>query len=215
MKKTIITKNGVITYEEKLPSSGVKTLNIEIAKKNLLDIKKILDSHSIKFGLIYGTLLGAIRENNFIEHDEDIDLFMLDEHKENLLAILQEIVDSGFDIIRYDGKLISITRENEYIDFYFFRKSNFIYRKCEVGLVAKAKYLENTVDYSFLGEIFQVPKQVESFLVDLYGKNWRIPIKNDPSMNHNKYIIFRERIRKTFPSLFSIISKIKKSISKG
>lgn len=214
MTHKITTKNGIITFEEKTPISGTKTLNLKIATANLLDLKKILDTQNVKFGLIYGTLLGAIREHNFIKHDEDIDLFMLDEDKENLLGVLHEIIDCGFEIIRYDGKLLSITRDNEYIDFYFFRKSNFLYRKCEVGLTAKAKYLENTIDYSFLGETFQVPRNVESFLVDLYGKTWKTPKKNDPSMAHNKYIIFRESIKKTFPFLFTVLSRVKKNFKK-
>ncbi|MEZ4856881.1 MAG: LicD family protein [Gelidibacter sp.] len=211
--KQINTKNGIITYKEKVFTVNNKQLNIKTAKKNLLDVKKIIDSHQIKFGLIYGTLLGAIRENNFIEHDEDIDLFVLEEDKEDLLSILKEIIDLGFEVVRYDGKLLSIIRHDEYIDFYFFRKTNFFYRKCEVGLVAKAKYLEKTKDYLFLGELFQVPIETEKFLIDLYGKNWRIPIKNDPSMNHNRYIIIRERIKKHAPFLFKIISKTKKLLN--
>jgi lipopolysaccharide cholinephosphotransferase len=210
MKKTINTKKGVITFVEKEPVSGAKTLNIKIATKNLLDLKKIIDGHSIKFGLIYGTLLGAIREHNFIKHDEDIDLFMLDEDKDSLLTILQEIIDAGFQIIRYDGKLLSISRNDEYIDFYFFRKNKFLYRKCDVGLKVKAKYLENTVDYKFLGKKFQVPKNAASFLVDLYGKNWKIPIKDVAAMDYNKYIILREKIKDNLPFLFIFISNIKK-----
>tara|TARA_B100001093_G_scaffold409908_1_gene399052 strand:- start:7289 stop:7927 length:639 start_codon:yes stop_codon:yes gene_type:complete len=212
MKQTINTKNGDITFEEKIFFPGSKTLVIETATKNLLDVKNILDAHYVKFGLIYGTLLGAIRENNFIKHDEDIDLFVLDEYKEELLEILHKFIDSGFEVIRYDKKLLSISRDNEYIDFYFFKKINYFYRKCEVGLIAKAKYLENTVDYTFLGENFQVPQEVESFLEDLYGKTWRIPAKNDPSINHNRYIIFRNTIKEHAPYLFKILSVVKKNL---
>jgi len=51
------------------------------------------------FGLIYGTLLGAIRENNFIEDEEDINIFILNENKEvflirylgNLLFLIQKM----------------------------------------------------------------------------------------------------------------------------
>lgn len=213
MINQIVTKNGVIEFKEKTPVNGVKTLNIVKATANLLDAKTVLDNHNVKFGLIYGTLLGAVREKGFIKHDEDIDLFVLDEERENVLSSLHDLIANGFDVIRYNDKLLSITRDNEYIDFYFFKKSNFLYRKCDVGLKAKAKYLENTIDYPFLGEVFQVPKNPEKFLVDLYGKNWRIPKKNDPSMNHDKYIIFRNSIKKNLPFIFSIISNIKKRLS--
>lgn len=208
----IVTKRGIITFEEKIPINGTKNLNIERATSNLLDAKKILDACSVKFGLIYGTLLGAIREKGFIKHDEDIDLFVLDEEKDNLLSALHDLMEEGFEIIRYSDKLLSITRHNEYIDFYFFKKSYYFYRKCDVGLTVKAKYLEKTIDYLFLGEVFQVPKNPEAFLVVLYGKNWKIPKKNDPSSNYSRYIKFRKTIKRNIPYLYSIIRKLKDKI---
>ncbi len=215
MKKEITTKKGVITFEETQPISGAKTLNLIIAKKNLLEIKGVLDKYGIKFGLIYGTLLGAIRENNFIIHDEDIDLSMLEENKEDLLAVLQEIIDAGFKVLRYDGKLLSIVRDNEYIDFYFFKRTSSQYRKCDVGLKAKAKYLEKTKAHSFLGENFQIPIESENFLIEMYGKNWKTPVKNVAAIEYNRYIILREGIRKNIPFLYSIIGKIKKGFTKN
>lgn len=214
MKQKITTRKGVITFDEIVPVSGTKAINLKIAKKNLLEIKEILDKHEISFGLIYGTLLGAIRENNFITHDEDIDLSMLDEYKENLLEILDEIINAGFKVIRFNGKLLSISRDNEYIDFYFFKKTGRLYRKCDVGLKVKSKYLEETKAYRFLGKDFQVPIEAEKFLIELYGKNWKTPIKDVAAMDFNKYIIFKTFIRKNLSFLFPIFSKIKKILSK-
>lgn len=212
MIKEIFTKNGIIKFEEKIPVNGTKTLNIEKATSNLLDTKKVLDSYSIKFGLIYGTLLGAVREKGFIKHDEDIDLFVLEEERDNLLSSLHKLLEEDFEIIRYNDKLLSITRNNEYIDFYFFKKSKFFYRKCDVGLTVKAKYLERTIDFPFLGEVFQVPKNPEDFLVVLYGKTWKIPKKNDPSSNYSRYIKFRKSIKRNFPYLYFVIRKLKNKI---
>jgi lipopolysaccharide cholinephosphotransferase len=209
MTNKIITKNGNILYKEKVFSHGKDPLIMDVAIKNLLDVKRVLDKHNAKFGLMFGTLLGAVRENNFIKHDEDTDLFVLNEDKDNLLESLHDLVECGFEICRYNDKLLTVIRNGEYIDFYFFRKSNFFYRKCDVGLSAKARYLENTKDYKFLGEMFQIPDEAEKLLVDLYGETWRIPIKNDPSMSHNKYIIFRESIRSRAPFLFKILSQLK------
>ncbi|WP_242158101.1 LicD family protein [Aestuariivivens sediminis] len=214
MLKEIITKKGVITYTEATPISGTKRLNLEVAKQNLLELKALLDKHKIKFGLIYGTLLGAIREGNFIKHDEDIDLSMLDEHKEDLLDVLPEIIDIGFRIIRYNDKLLSIERNDEYIDFYFFRKTHSSYRKCDLGLKAKSTYLENTKSYKFLGEDFQIPVEAEKFLKELYGKDWKIPVRDVAALDFNTYIIFRETIREKLPFLFLVLSKLKSFLRK-
>ena len=210
MTKEIVTRNGIISYEEVQPTPGTKRINIETARTNLLDLKAILDKNNINFSLIYGTLLGAVRENNFIKHDEDTDLAMLDEDKQKLLDILNEILDIDFKILRYDGKLFSISRNNEYIDFYFFKKSNFLYRKCDIGLKVKSKYLENTKDYPFLGNTFKIPKNSEAFLVDLYGKNWRTPVEDVGPMDYDRYFILRKKIRNASPLAFSVLSKLKK-----
>ena len=48
------------------------------ATQNLLDIKKILDELKIVFWLDAGTLLGAYRDKDFCEGDEDdLTLFLL------------------------------------------------------------------------------------------------------------------------------------------
>lgn len=210
----IETRNGTVEINLKDFNQPPKYLNLDAAKQNLLDLKKVLDDSGVKFGLIYGTLLGAYRENNFIKHDYDTDLYVLEEDKLNLLDTLPKLIKIGFEVGRYDGLLLSLVRDEEYIDFYFFRKSNLFYRKNTVGLTAKAKYLENTKPYNFLGESFEIPEKVESFLVELYGKTWKIPIENDPSMNHHWYIKIREHIKNEYSILFPFFRKIKKIINK-
>ena len=46
---------------------GIKKIDREKAKENLLLLKKITDKAGLKFALAFGTALGAIREHNFIE----------------------------------------------------------------------------------------------------------------------------------------------------
>jgi len=73
----IETENGtIVIHTERIFRHGFKKIDISIAKKNLLDFRRILNRNGIKFGLIYGTLLGAIREQNFIKHDEDTDVYI-------------------------------------------------------------------------------------------------------------------------------------------
>ena len=210
----IETNNGIIKFNPKDFSEPTKYLNTDVAKKNLLDLKKIMDESDVKFGLIYGTLLGAYRENNFIKHDYDTDLYVLEEVKQDLLNTIPKLMKIGFEVCRYDGLLLSIIRNEEYIDFYFFRKYAFFFRINTPGLSTKSKYLENTIDYPFLGENFQIPKNIEPFLVSLYGKNWRTPVENDPSMEHHWYIKIRTFIKKNVSFLFPLLSYIKRFFNK-
>ena len=204
----IYTKNGAIIIEEKI-FSNPKPINFIKSTNNLLNVKEVLDKNKVKFGLIYGTLLGSVREGNFIVHDEDVDLFILDEDKYVLFNSLHDLLNIGFKVCRYDDKLLSIIRDDEYIDFYFFRKFLIFFRKSSAGLTYKASFLEETKSQLFLGATFQVPKETESFLKVLYGVNWKIPIKNTNAMSYSKYIIFRDKFKLTFPLVFKFISKIK------
>jgi len=70
---------------------GRKRLDPEVARENLFLLNEVLTGTNIAYGLIFGTLLGAIREGQFIAHDEDIDLYVLDEYKPDVIRLLPEL----------------------------------------------------------------------------------------------------------------------------
>ena len=208
MINEIHTGNGIISFEEK-DFSKPKPIDTVKATKNLLAVKKILDSNNTKFGLMFGTLLGAVRENSFIKHDEDVDLFVLEEDKEKLFNCIHDFINIGFQVCRYDKKLLSIIRDDEYIDFYFFRKALFFFRTCFPGATFRKRYLEETVDYVFLDNVFQVPNNTKKFLKVLYGPEWRIPKKNVPADAHSPYFKLKEYIYKHLPYIVKLIRILK------
>ena len=52
-------------------------MNIKEGEKLLLEIKKIMDELNIVFFLRHGTCLGAVRDGQLIEWDDDIDIYYL------------------------------------------------------------------------------------------------------------------------------------------
>ena len=56
----------------------------ELARKDLLNLKKALDKADISFFLMFGTLLGAVRDKDLISYDKDIDLGILYEDSAKL-----------------------------------------------------------------------------------------------------------------------------------
>ena len=54
-----------------------KRMDREKAHRMLTAVKTIYDAAGIPFYLAFGTFLGAIREHDFIEHDGDIDIFVM------------------------------------------------------------------------------------------------------------------------------------------
>lgn len=209
----IKTNKGNYKFKQKNLFLGLKKINKDVALINLLDVKKEFDKENLYFGLIYGTLLGAIREQDFIAHDEDIDLFILGEDEEKFKELLFNLRNKGFELIRYERSgLYSISRNEEYIDIYVMKEyfkgirwngaDNFI---CE-------KYLLETKYMDFKGSSFRVPNESEEFLLIFYGKNWKTPIKYTNYQESISRVLLIKMffiVRRTIPTwLYRIYIKI-------
>lgn len=201
---TIITSSGQKIQYKPLPLfRGVQFINKQLAKENLLLLKSILDDNGINFGLIAGTILGAIREHDFIDHDEDIDLFILSEDRQKVIDVLPQICAAGFEIIRYHRtkKLMSIMKNGQYIDFNFYEPYNKDIR-CSGGWLVLDRFLTQTTTVEFLGKDFRVPKDYYGYLECAYGKNWRIPVvwnNYEMSWMETKIRNFFEKIKEILP----------------
>jgi phosphorylcholine metabolism protein LicD len=150
---------------------GGKWLNKEICKRNLLDVKGVLEANNVPYWLMYGTLLGAVRDNDFIEYDSDTDLGLFHESIESFDIVIKELMEMGFTLIRTArcDEIVSIIRDDEYMDFDFYHHQNMPFKRL--------------VPYSFLGSQFTIPENPESFLTLLYG-NWKQRIRNQHSVNY-------------------------------
>ncbi len=214
MNTDIETKNGLYTYENIDLYYGRKLIDLEISKKNLLDFKYLLDFENVKFGIIYGTLLGAIREKNFIEYDEDIDVFILDENRELFISLLFKLRKIGFEVARYNHDLLSIIRDDDYIDIYFFRKNIFGQRICN-GDSINSVHLDTFGKILFLDKEFNTPNNPISFLEKAYGKDWNVPKKNTPADVVSLSTKIKIKLKDILPELvISLLKTIKKRIKR-
>lgn len=145
------------------------------------------------FQLTAGTLLGAVREKDFIDHDEDIDLALFDEDKLRVFDILPKLVNVGFLVARYDGQgVLSILRKGEYIDLCFFKIKNDIVRSCSGCLILR-RFLENSTTLEFKGTEFFVPQDYIEFLICEYGDNWQTPIEFF-NFERSKFDMFKKKL---------------------
>lgn len=175
---SIKTPKGRLKYKPKNLYLGIKQIDREVAFENLKILISLLLEFEIRVSPAYGTLLGIIRENNFIEWDEDIDLFILNEDKEKFLNSLWAMKEQGLELVRVDrcGHLYSVMRNGEYIDFYIMDPISPEIRTGYGDLFMLEKYLIDLIDYDFRGITVRVPREYEQCLEFLYG-DWRKPVK--------------------------------------
>ena len=174
--KTIKTRKGNIKINPVL-YVGNKQIDRAIAFENFKTVSEILSKTKINWGPVYGTLLGIVRDSDFIEWDKDIDLYVLEEEEEDFKDTLWEFIKADFKIIRYERRgLYSIRRNGEYIDFYIFRKiSPELRYDGGVGFIFD-KYLTNTQKFNFKGTIINIPEEYDEFLTYHYG-DWHTPVQ--------------------------------------
>lgn len=156
-------------------------------KDSALENLKILDEIFRKMGKEYwvscGTLLGFYRDGDFIGYDKDTDLCVnINSLDKNLL---EEFKNKGFKIVRvfgrhHDGFEIALSRIGVKTDLFFFYKNDdkWYHSAYKNGKKFDFVYdpfgLKETV---FKGHSFMTPENIEHYLSQKYGEDWRVPKK--------------------------------------
>lgn len=187
------TPKGIIKFKQHNMYLGSKRINKEIADKNLILVSEIMDKNNVYFGLYAGSILGAVREHDFIDWDEDIDLYFLEEELPKFLSALYDLVDNGFELLRYERRgLYSVKRNGEYIDFYMQKKI-----ADGVWSVGETPTLEedvmDTIFVPLRGGQYRVPRNYDRCLTLWYG-DWRTPVQY-ANFELSKMQIFRLKIQ--------------------
>lgn len=164
-------------------------MNIEKSLSNLKDICLCFNNNSVEYWLSCGTLLGVIRDNSLIKHDNDVDVCV------NSICLNKELIQTilgfGFKIKNNYGRLddgfeLTIERFGEKLDiFFFYKKENYwyhsVYANFNNGVYKKYDYVFepfNLTTIDFDNFEYSIPENPEYVLEQQYGKNWRIIDKN-------------------------------------
>ena len=149
--------------------------------EELLDnTSRLLNDNKVIFWLDAGTLLGVIREGNFIKHDTDMDISIYKEDKDKLHNLLNDkdlLQRYGITLIRdqheHDVGLFSLKLINSTPTTSDTRFNNFDY--IDIYVLNYKPLLETIY---FKGKIYNIPKNPKLYLSLVYGKDWMIPNPN-------------------------------------
>ena len=155
------------------------------ARKDYKDVKEVFDKHGLEFFAFCGTALGAVRDNDFIAWDYDIDLASIyplsDENKQKVIADLRA---KGFSVtLRHPAPNGNLFFErNVKGDLYWMSRvgDNFIYHLDDGKEAIKipAKYLEDFSEKRLGDSTVLVPLLWNSYLTATYDKDWQ-EVKKD------------------------------------
>lgn len=85
----------------------MKKISTEEYKEILIDLLKYIDDicreNNIKYSLLGGSLIGAIREKGIIPWDDDIDIILIDDQYEKLIKILKNDNNKKYKLIDNDN----------------------------------------------------------------------------------------------------------------
>jgi LicD family len=175
-------------------SNNLKKYGVEA----LLLLKESFSQIDKTYWLDYGTLLGAIREKDFIGHDKDIDIGTFDFSDEEKLKLQEILFSKGFKKYKqYElaGKIIeeSYDYNGVHIDIFYYHQLDdekiWCYF-CEIGFdmsfenyptyqLAKGYRINKVVsrfsgltEYEFKGDKFYIPSNYHEYLVDNYLESY-------------------------------------------
>lgn len=186
---------------------------LEDRKKGFFEIINILKSKNIFFFIQGGVLLGAVRNNDFIQWDWDVEISLFsDEFFEKRELIKNALLENGFKIFKenYERERIKIdvykyqdyaTTGYTLFGWTFNKEKNKILRG-EINI--PSKFMDNMEKITFFDEEFYCPGPVNDYLTYQYG-NWRKEIRSDIK---SEYLSNKFYKKKSF--MGKVLNKIKK-----
>lgn len=184
-QSTIIISGEPFTYQNEVGDPYVfNSCTPDDAASILSLTDKLFSECGINYFIAFGTLLGAVREGDFINGDEDVDIVTVDEQR--LYESLPYLAENGLFVNRiFPEELYSfhLKERRGHIDVYVLKNiikpslfAKYYIRLC--GHIQPKRYFSNIVNdgkYTLRGHAYPYPDHPEKVLVQWYGHSWRIP----------------------------------------
>ena len=169
----------------------------------LKELSQILNDKKIKNFITGGTLLGAIREKNFIKWDWDVEITILTDQIFSMKDGLCDLfLEADFEILKYlqtyDSLKWTLTKYNSIYEIVgFYREGEWMYRTGK-GTKVPANLFDNPSNLFFLGNSYQTVSDPEKYLEFCYG-DWQTPKK---TANKKEYLTLEHQPRLKMYNIF-------------
>lgn len=172
------TSKGYLEYDSHLMYFGNHKIDKDIMLENIQILSLYLDKIGINWGPAFGTLIGIVRNDDFLPWNPVFDIYILKEDEERFKDVLWLLLEVGFTLVRHERRgLYYLKRNNEVIKAFVLHKISSDVRHTGGSDFIHEKYLQNIVKWNFKDVMLNVPEEVDEYLSFRYGKNWITPLQ--------------------------------------
>jgi len=174
-----INEEGAAAYEKSVIEPT--PMDPIAAAERLIDIKRILDQLGAVFFIASGTCLGAVRDGQFIEWDDEMDMGSVI----GLNGLDEKTINRGIAAFEDNGYYVHVDRSSRHIGVHVVKGSIRADWTCHrivgdsvfqyPGVRTPLELFTQLKEIDFIGEKFLVPNPPEKYLETKYGSNWATP----------------------------------------
>lgn len=173
----IKTSKGFLHYNNRIIDFSKKLIKKDKMTERLGLLSVYLDKIGINWGPAFGTLIGIIRNDDYLPWSPHFDVYILKEDEERFKDVLWSLIDAGFELVRHERRgLYYLEKDGEYFKIFVLHKISSDVRHTGGTDFIHEKYLQNTTKWVFKGISLNVPSDVDEYLTFQYG-NWIDPVQ--------------------------------------
>lgn len=198
-KKDIIKKLPIIKTLNNKANTELDSRRSSLLRENFQEVLKIIYNSQLNkydLWLDFGTLLGFYRENDFINHDLDMDFGIIINDYDDFLEKEKYLIKKGFSRTKefyYKNRLVELSYSYKglNVDFIVYRRKADVIESDTIFFMTNAlgkptRYevynyslpFSELEEYNFKAVEIKVPNNAREYLSKLYGEDFEVPNTN-------------------------------------